>query len=292
MSVIELQSISKKYKNLQAVKDLSFSVNRGEIFGLLGPNGAGKTTTIKILTTQLKPDTGTALVLGFDTVSQGEKIKEKIGIVFEEQNFYPRLSVLQNLEFFASLYGKGRKEVLKALEYVDLSNRKNDEAQKLSRGLKQRLLIARALLPDPEIIFLDEPTSGLDPHVARDIRNIFKNLKNEGKSILLTTHYMEEADELCDRVAFINKGSIVKVDTPDNFKEHLGSSTLTVTIEAEQNNSQKIRTFPSGSTEAVEYLTKLTAEKLPFRIKSTGPSLEDVFIAMTGTNLADEGNKN
>jgi ABC-2 type transport system ATP-binding protein len=284
MNIIEVRNISKKFKDLQAIRNLSFSVEKGEIFGLLGPNGAGKSTTIKILTSQLRPDEGSASVLGLDPVKDRDKIKEKIGVVFEDQNFYPRLSVEQNLLFFAELYGKGKREVLQALEYVKLQHRKKEEASKLSRGLKQRLMIARALLPDPEIIFLDEPTVGLDPHVAREIREIFRHLKNTGKTIFLTTHYMEEADEMCSRVAFINQGSIVDLDTPDNLKEKMGSARIVITL---KNNGLPVETseFPSDSRKTAEYLQKLIVDNVKFDISTKKSSLEDVFIKMTGKQL-------
>jgi ABC-2 type transport system ATP-binding protein len=284
MSIITVKNISKKYKDFLAVKNLSFSVEKGEIFGLLGPNGAGKSTTIKMLTTQIVPDEGQIMILGYDPVKDKKNIKEKIGIVFEEQNFYPRLTVEENLIFFAELYGKGKKEVQQALESVKLTHRKKEEAQNLSRGMKQRLVIARSLLPDPEIIFLDEPTVGLDPHVAREIRDIFKHLRQEGKTIFLTTHYMEEADEMCNRVAFINEGTIVALDTPENLKEKLGPAKLVVTRHNDT-TPEEPRQFPTDSPEAAEYIQNLINDKVKFRISTIKVSLEDVFIKMTGAKL-------
>jgi ABC-2 type transport system ATP-binding protein len=284
MSIIEVKNISKKYGDLQAVKNLSFSVEQGEVFGLLGPNGAGKSTTIKILTSQLYPDNGQTLLFGLEPIKANEKIKEKIGVVFEDQNLYPRLTVEENLMFFARLYGKGKTEVQNVLELVKLDHRKNQEAGKLSRGLKQRLVIARALLPDPEIIFLDEPTSGLDPHVAREIRDIFMQLKKKGKTIFLTTHYMEEADEMCDRVAFINEGTIVALDSPSNHKEKLGLAKIVITT---NNNEipEETAEFPTDSPEAARYIQKLIDNSVKFRISTIKVSLEDVFIKMTGARL-------
>lgn len=285
MPIIQADQLNKRYKDLQALKDLSFEVREGEIFGFLGPNGAGKTTAIKILTTQIRPDNGSAKVMGHDVLKEPGKIRENIGVVFEDQNFYPRLTVTQNLNFFASLYGKNGNDVDRVLEHVKLAHKKKDEAQKLSRGLKQRLMIARALLPQPRLIFLDEPTVGLDPHVARDIRNIFKNLRKEGKTVFLTTHYMEEADELCDRVAIINHGSIVKMDTPENLKDSLGPREIEIHVYEKEDSPPEILTFPSDSKEGAEKIKELIESDKKFRMVPRKVSLEDVFINLTGETL-------
>ncbi|MCE1245565.1 MAG: ABC transporter ATP-binding protein [Firmicutes bacterium] len=285
MSVINAADLHKKYKKTEAVQGISFEVDKGEIFGFLGPNGAGKTTTIRILTTQIKPDKGKAEVLGFDVRKDSHKVKSRIGVVFEDQNLYPRLSVFQNLLFFARLYGFGKERVEEVLDFVELSHRSKDEAQKLSRGLKQRLIIARSLLTDPEIIFMDEPTSGLDPHIARNIRSLIRNLSEKGKTIFLTTHYMEEADELCSRIAIINKGKIVKLDTPENLKESIGKTSLVIKTENGTPGNWESRTMPADSPETAGALQELINKGVKFKIETKKPSLEDVFIALTGAKF-------
>jgi ABC-2 type transport system ATP-binding protein len=285
MNFIEAENITRRFKSFQALAGLSFSVSRGEIFGFLGPNGAGKTTTIRILTTQIRPDSGRASIMGFDTVKEPDKVKNVIGVVFEEQNFYPRLTVGQNLLFFARLYGLGQKEVDRVLGHVQLTDRKGQEAEKLSRGLKQRLMIARALLPDPQVIFLDEPTVGLDPHVAREIRSIFKDLKGQGKTIFLTTHYMEEADELCDRVAIIDSGSIVGLDTPENLKAAIGRQEITIKIADPPPGSTDSFTFAGDDPAAAARIQDLLEKKVKFHIIPARVSLEDVFMKLTGNTL-------
>ena len=222
MNAIEVHHLTRDYNGLRAVDQISFAVEPGEIFGFLGPNGAGKSTTIKMLTGQLRPTAGTASVAGYDILEQREQLQACVGVVFEFQNIYERLSARDNLLFTARLYGVPKSRVDEVLQMVGLAERANEKAKKYSNGMKQRLLIARALLPSPEVIFLDEPTKGLDPGVARAIRNIIADLAKEGVTIFLTTHYMEEADRLCRRVAILEKGKIVALDTPAQLKAHHG----------------------------------------------------------------------
>lgn len=234
--VIKVENLTREYtstkgwlkrerKQVQALKGISFQVNKGEIFGLLGPNGAGKTTTIKILTTLLAPTTGEAKVLGYDAFGEEKKIRPHINFIFGgELGVYRRLSGRDNLRYFADLY-RINKETMnqridELLKLVGLSEKADFRVETYSKGMMQRLQIARGLVNDPEIIFLDEPTIGLDPTGARELREIIKELSNKGKTILLTTHYMFEADELCDRIAIIDKGQIVALDTPENLKRY------------------------------------------------------------------------
>jgi ABC-2 type transport system ATP-binding protein len=219
VKAIEVQKLTRTYNGLVAVNDISFSVESGEVFGFLGPNGAGKTTTIRILTGQLRPTSGTARVAGYDVVTEREALQPQIGVVFETHNLYERLSARDNLLFAARLYGVSKRRVDEALAYTGLTSRARDKVNKYSNGMKQRLLIARALLHEPKVLFLDEPTTGLDPHIAREIRAIVANLAENGTTVFLTTHYMEEADQLSSRVAFIDQGQIVAVDTPARLKE-------------------------------------------------------------------------
>jgi len=228
MKAIEAHLLRRDYKDLRAVDQISFAVDPGEIFGFLGPNGAGKTTTIKMLTGQLRPTAGSASVAGWDIVDQRDQLKSCIGVVFEYQNIYERLSARDNLLFSARLYGVARERVDQVLEIVELAERANQKAKKLSNGMKQRLLIARALLHEPEIIFLDEPTKGLDPGVARAIRKLISDLAQQGVTIFLTTHYMEEADQLSDRVAILDQGRIVALNTPNQLKAQQSGENTTL----------------------------------------------------------------
>jgi ABC-2 type transport system ATP-binding protein len=222
MKAIEVQNLTRTYNGLRAVDDVSFSVESGEIFGFLGPNGAGKTTTIRVLTGQLRPTSGRAWVAGCDVVEERKRLKPQIGVVFEYQNIYTRDSARGNLRFYARLYGVKRERVERVLMQVGLVDRARDKIKKYSNGMKQRLLIARALLHEPKVLFLDEPTRGLDPNVARDIRSIVADLAQAGVTVFLTTHYMDEADHLCDRVAIIDQGRIVALDRPECLKMKYG----------------------------------------------------------------------
>jgi ABC-2 type transport system ATP-binding protein len=226
MTAIETHALTRRFGDLCAVDHLTFSVEQGEIFGLLGPNGAGKTTTIRMLTGRTRPTSGSATVAGYDIVTERQALKPQIGVVFEQQNIYERMSARENLRFAARLYGVSKGRVDTVLGQVGLGDRARDKTKKYSNGMKQRLLIARALLHQPRILFLDEPTRGLDPNVARDIRAIVSDLAREGVTIFLTTHYMEEADQLCKRVAIIDQGCIVALDTPKQLKVTHNAGTL------------------------------------------------------------------
>jgi len=227
MKAIEVRELTRDYNGLRAVDGITFFVEAGEIFGFLGPNGAGKTTTIKVLTGQLRPTSGTAHVAGCDVVEERQRLKPKIGVVFEYHNLYERLSARDNLVFSARLYGVPKGRVDQVLAQVGLTDRARDRIKEYSNGMKQRLLIARALLHEPEVLFLDEPTRGLDPNVAREIRSIVTDLARQGVTIFLTTHDMEEADQLCDRVAIIDRGRIVALDRPGQLKAIHGKDERT-----------------------------------------------------------------
>ncbi|HEY46425.1 MAG TPA: ABC transporter ATP-binding protein [Anaerolineae bacterium] len=227
MKAIMVQDLTRDYNGQRAVDGISFDVEPGEIFGFLGPNGAGKTTTIKMLTGQLRPTSGTAQVMGCDVVEERQALKPQIGVVFENHNLYERLSAGDNLRFYARLYRVKKARVEEVLAHVGLTERARDKVGTYSNGMKQRLLIARALLHKPKVLFLDEPTKGLDPNVARDIRAIATELADQGMTIFLTTHYMEEADQLSDRVAIIDQGRIVALDTPEHLKAEYGEDERT-----------------------------------------------------------------
>ncbi|MGX7112669.1 ABC transporter ATP-binding protein [Gemella cuniculi] len=220
--VITVKNLKRSFKESKkgefvALKGIDFSVKEGEVFGLLGPNGAGKTTTIKILTTMLAPSEGKATVLGFDTFSEAKKVREHISFVFGgERNLYWRLTARDNLAYFADLYKIPRGEQKGLIEdlvtRVGLSEVIDKRVETFSKGMKQRLQIARALLNNPKIIFLDEPSIGLDPIGAVELRELIKDFAKEGVTVLITTHYMPEAEELCDRIAIINEGEIIALD--------------------------------------------------------------------------------
>lgn len=228
MLTIETHALSREYDGKRAVDQLTFGVAAGEIFGFLGPNGAGKTTTIKMLTGQLRPTSGRASVCGWDVAAQRQEIKPVIGVVFEYQNLYERMTAVENLRFSARLYGVNGRRVEEVLHLVGLQDQGSKKTGSFSNGMKQRLLIARALLHRPDVLFLDEPTKGLDPGVAQDIRAIVHGLKAQGVTVFLTTHYMEEADRLCDRVAILHNGRIVALDTPQNLKHNMDRESVTL----------------------------------------------------------------
>jgi ABC-2 type transport system ATP-binding protein len=226
VSAIEAANLTRNFNGLCAVDHISFTVEPGEVFGFLGPNGAGKTTTIRMLTGQLRPTDGRATVMGCDVVDERQRLKPQIGVVWEYQNLYERLSAIDNLLFTARLYGVDRRRIGEVLEFVGLADRAKDRLKKYSNGMKQRLLIARALLHSPRVLFLDEPTRGLDPGVARDIRGLVTGLAQAGTTIFLTTHYMEEADRLSNRVAILDRGKIVALDAPAQLKLAHGQASL------------------------------------------------------------------
>jgi ABC-2 type transport system ATP-binding protein len=224
-------TVRRRAKEIEAVRGIDFEVGEGELFGLLGPNGAGKTTTIKMLITLLIPTAGTARVLGLDVVRDALAVRRRIGYVFGgERGVYDRLSGYDNLRYFAELYGvparEQKRRIEELLELVGLKGREHERAEGYSRGMKQRLHVARGLLHDPEVIFLDEPTIGLDPVGARDVRATIASLTEAGKTVLLTTHYMFEADALCDRIAVISQGEIVAEGTPADLKRGVAAGSV------------------------------------------------------------------
>ncbi|PUA82364.1 ABC transporter ATP-binding protein [Nocardioides currus] len=216
-------ALRRTRKEVEAVKGVSFEIAPGELFGLLGPNGAGKTTTIKMLITLLIPSSGSAHVLGHDVVTDLREVRRRIGYVFGgDRGLYERLSGLDNLRYFSELYGvaprEQKKRIGELLELVGLTGREGERVEGYSRGMRQRLHIARGLLHDPDVFFLDEPSIGIDPVGARELRATIAGLRDQGKTVLLTTHYMFEADELCDRIAVIRSGEIVAEGTPTQLK--------------------------------------------------------------------------
>jgi ABC-2 type transport system ATP-binding protein len=301
--------IRRKAKEVIAVDDISFDIGSGELFGLLGPNGAGKTTTVKMLTTLLIPTAGTARVQGKDIVKEADKIRSQIGFIFGgERGLYWRLSGVDNLRYFASLYHV-EPEVEKIripylLDMVGLSDRGKEKVEGYSRGMKQRLHIARTLLHDPDILFLDEPTIGLDPVGARETRQVIRNLQDEKKTILLTTHYMFEADALCDRIAVINHGKIIALDTPEALKSHVQDLSVIevevygvppdmirrlksfpfIDLVSVENRDQKqaLRVHSARGPEIVPDLLSALEGIRVGRVSVHEPTLEDAYVRLVG----------
>ncbi len=268
-------TLRRKWKDVEAVRGVSFEIAKGELFGLLGPNGAGKTTTIKMLITLLIPTDGVARVLGYDVVKDAREVRKRIGYVFGgERGVYERLSGWDNLRYFAELYGvppheqKQRIEFL--LELVGLKGREQERTEGYSRGMKQRLHVARGLLHDPPVIFLDEPTIGLDPVGARELRATIASLVEAGKTVLLTTHYMFEADALCDRIAVINKGEIVAHGTPGDLKRGVAEGAI---VEVE------VFGLPDGTFERVRELDGVRSVSVEEREQA------QVLIVQTGADV-------
>jgi ABC-2 type transport system ATP-binding protein len=299
--------LRRKWMDVEAVRGVSFGIEQGELFGLLGPNGAGKTTTIKMLITLLIPTKGSASVLGFDVVKDAREVRKRIGYVFGgERGVYERLSGYDNLRYFAELYGVPPKEIHprieSLLELVGLKGREQERAEGYSRGMKQRLHIARGLLHDPPVVFLDEPTIGLDPVGARELRATIASLADAGKTILLTTHYMFEADALCDRIAVINRGEIVAEGTPADLKREVVSGTvvevevfglpdgtaervrglsgvMSVSVE-EREQAQVLSVQTQADVELTQSILGSLDGASVGRISRREPTLEDVYVAL------------
>ncbi len=311
-----LTKIFKKRKGeVRAVDDVSFKINEGEIFGLLGPNGAGKTTLIKCISTLLIPDKGTAIVGGYDVLKDSLNVRRKIGLLTGgERSLYWKLSVVDNLKYFAALYGVPRRQTKERidflLELMELKDKANERVERLSSGMKQKLSIARAMIHNPPVLLIDEPTIGLDPYFARFIRNFIKDELNRKlkKTILLTTHYMEEADELCDRVAFMSNGKIVQIGTSEALKKILNKDNILeikflgnmdgneITELKEINNFNISKkdglTYLRINTEDPEGILNSVIEKIRknakiLSIEFTEPTLEDVFVYLTGQSLKE-----
>ncbi len=275
--VIEARNLRRDFKKITAVQNVSFAIAEGEIFGFLGHNGAGKTTTIRMLTGQLRPTSGEGKIDGFDIATEQSIIKPLIGVVFDSQNLYERMTGRENLNLFADLYGIKRNRVDELIELIRLQHRCDEKVETYSNGMKQRVLIARALLHNPKIIFFDEPTRGLDPTSAREIRDAIRELAKTGVTIFLTTHYMEEADELCHRVAFIKNGEIVALDTPHNLKLKHGERCVIATI-----TEHEKKKFSLSDPDDIQQIASLMSNGAIQTIHSQEATLEDVFIKLAG----------
>ena len=250
--VIEVKNLVKKYEDLIAVDDISFEVKRGEVFGLLGPNGAGKTTTLEIMETLRKPSSGRVTVDGVDVVSHPWEVKSRIGVQLQDAGFYPDLTLIELLKMFAGLYQVDIGDPVEILKKFNLEEKRKVFWQKLSGGQKQRFSLATTLLHNPKIVFLDEPTTGLDPQARINLWDEIRKIHREGRTIVLTTHYMQEAEELCDRVAIMDHGKIIKIGTPSELIDEL--------IKSGFKKEEKVRQA----------------------------DLEDVFLSLTGKQLRDD----
>jgi ABC-2 type transport system ATP-binding protein len=303
MNVIQVSQLTKVYPTqppLRAVDGIDFAVREGEVFGFLGPNGAGKTTTIRMLTGLARPSAGKALVLGMDLATDIARIKKQIGVVPEQSNLYDELSAFDNLVFAMQLYGVPRAErktrAAELLARFRLSEKRDAPFAKLSRGMKRALTIAAALAHRPPLVFLDEPTTGLDVMSARNLRQMIAALRAEGVTVFLTTHYLEEAERLCDRIAIIVKGRIVALDTVTGLKSAAQSKPIVEVTLADDNNH--IETRHIEGEDVAEVMRAALAQSEGQRIVAINtlrPTLEDVFVKLTGLRaevmLTEKGGK-
>lgn len=313
MKAIEVSNLTKKFGSLTALNDISFSVCEGETFGFLGPNGAGKTTTIRILTGVSRPSSGTAAIFGHDIEHDKIAARQSMGIVSENSNVYDDLTAWQNLMFSAELYHVGKKEREEKgkalLRKFELYDRRDDKARGFSKGMKRRLTLSMGLINSPRLLFLDEPTSGLDVQSNLIIRDVVSDLVKDGVTVFLTTHNIEEANVMCDRVAIINKGNIVAIDAPEALKNTI-RSVQSIEISFDRNSAEqleelsrlpmvneaqkagdKFKLYSENPSELIEEIVNY-AQKNELKIVSIatlGPSLEDVFIRLTGLQRAGEG---
>ncbi len=280
---IIVKDVQFSYGKIRAVDGISFAVSPGEVFGFLGPNGAGKSTTLKMLTGMLQPHEGSITVLGLDLSGKKEEVQGRIGVCFEEKNLYLELTAKENLEFFARLFGMRGFNAQAALDRVGLGDRAKERVKTYSKGMRQRLMVARAFINQPDVLFLDEPTDGLDPVSSRAIRAIVKEEANRGVAVVLTTHDMSEADLLSDRVAFINEGKIVAIDAPENLKIKYGNRSVKVRFRSGDGVDEK--SIPLDSSEAGEILKAAAGDVNLMTIHTEEATLEDVFVEMTGRGL-------
>ncbi len=303
-SIIEVNNLEKKYGDVNAVNGVSFSVEKGEVFGILGPNGAGKTTTVEMIEGLRKPDSGNIKVCNIDALKEPRHTKEIIGVQLQATSLYDNIRVKEVLDLFGSYYAKSVPSETIMAE-VSLTEKKNSQVSKLSGGQKQRLSVGLALVNDPEVIFLDEPTTGLDPQARHNIWSIVEKLRERGKTVVMTTHYMEEAEQLCHRLAIIDQGKIIAMDTPENLinKADLATSidfTTSKDLDSLASKIPGICKLNNGSARKYSISTK--AVSLVFKdltnlcydnhielenISVRQATLEDVFLAMTGRKLRE-----
>jgi len=282
--MIVAENLAYWYGELVAVDHVSFNVAEGEILGFLGPNGAGKTTAVKMLTGLMRPKAGKAVVLGLDMAKNTEKVQGEMGVCFESANLYEQMSALENLKLFARLFGIDGFDPYALLKRVGLDGREKDRVETYSKGMKQRLMVARSIINRPKVLFLDEPTAGLDPSSSESILEIIREERERGATVLLTTHDMEEADKLSDRVAFMNKGKIAALDTPHNLKQQYGKRALKARV-AVAGGKLEDREVVMDTPETAKAIQELFAREKVVTVHSEEATLEDIFIKITGRGL-------
>ena len=278
---ITMNNISKTFGAKTAIKDVSINIGKGELFGFLGPSGAGKTTTIKIVTGQLRPSGGKATILGRDTTALNHEIYSQVGIVTDNSGLYENMNAYDNLLLFSRIFNTDKKAIHVLLERVGLDGDKNKQVKKFSKGMKQRLVLARAMLNRPKILFLDEPTSGLDPSTAIEIHKLMLDMKNDGTTFFLTTHNMAEASKLCDRIALFNEGVIVDIGTLDELSR-------------KYNEEKSVKILLNSGEEVVLALNRANCHNITEHIANNNvatihsqePTLEDIFLRLTGRGLS------
>jgi len=274
------------YGEQMAVDHISFTVADGEILGFLGPNGAGKTTTVRILTGQLRPKGGKAYLLGMDIARNAERVQGQIGVCFEVTNLYEQMTAVENLRLFARLFGVRPFDAEALLRRVGLTGRGDDRVETYSKGMKQRLMVARSILNRPRILFLDEPTAGLDPASSEAIRTLILAERERGATVFLTTHDMMEADKLSDRVAFMNQGKIVALDTPHNLKQQYGKRALKAKV-LNSKGELEDREVVMDTPDTPQAVQELFAREKVITLHSEEATLEDIFISVTGRGLVE-----
>jgi ABC-2 type transport system ATP-binding protein len=294
--VIETFGLTKKFGEFTAVDGVSLTVNEGEILGVVGPNGAGKSTLVKMLCTILAPTAGTATIMGFDIVKDAQKVRSIVGYQPEEPRVYDYMTGEEFLSFFADVYGSGRERIPELLEFVGLEEHAKRKIGEYSKGMKHRISLARALIHDPKVLILDEPTMGLDPASSRDVRERVKSMRKSGKTILVCTHYMDEADFLCDKLAIMNRGKIAAIGKPEELKARVAKQRYIGIVINEDGLIRKLADELGGSVDGRVIVVSIRgmnntiarvhagAKKLHatvLSIKTLDPSLDDVFVAVT-----------
>ena len=272
---IVINDLTKKYKNITALNGINLKINQGEIFGFLGPNGAGKTTTMKILLGLLKPTAGSTQIFGVDSTDLTNKIRKKIGVVFEENNLYKHLTGQENLEFFASLYNVPAEKINQLLDFFELDQARDLQLKNYSKGMKQRLLIARAIIASPDLLILDEPTSGLDPASIEIIHQAIGQFKKENKTVFLSSHFMEEVERLCDRIAFINNGEIITVTTPFQLKSYYGNKNIKIKIKLNNQTTDNIKSLLPTAAD-LEIKNERAIISIPLAYQMTGSLIDKI----------------
>ena len=275
---VEISNFSKNYDSFDAVKGVSLEVKKGIVFGLLGPNGAGKTTTIKSMTGRLSYQDGVINILGHNVQSEIKQIHQKIGVVAEAQNLYENLTVFENIDFFRELYEVRPERTHEIIKELSLQDKTKEKVSNLSKGLKQRVLLARSILHSPELLFLDEPTSGIDPFSTLEVHNFIRLMKKNGTTIFLTSHNMEEVDSLCDEVAFIVKGEIVASGTPKDLKRQFGENEIEVTYLSE--DKEVIQSFDLSDRETFQKIGELHENYKVLSVHTKEASMNDVFLTL------------